>query len=327
MKSKKAKKITKNTNAIMRIGFLHSGSEQRFTTAYGALLGALPTGVDVDAKWAADAGSDIEGNLRYFAEGLVEDSKGSGEDRIRVIVAAGGPGPARLLRELTEQSLKPPVVFTTVVDPKKMGLVKSLKKPGYNLTGMAGQTSELDPERLQILFNYGPAGINRGDKIGVLVAKNRFDKDDQHKKVKDKADGPNLRLILRRRDATDLQEIETAFRLFKIERVKGVVVSADSLFNNLREEVVAYANASGIPTIYQWKEFVDVKGLISHGPDIIEAYRTAGEYVTRILGGEDPAEMECSHPSPPKTYVNAATASGLGLKVPSKILGSPVRVI
>jgi putative ABC transport system substrate-binding protein len=320
---------TKKTivKSIRRIGFLHSGSKDRFQAAFAALKAALPIDVEVVDKWAADAGADIEGNLSYFAEGLVQDSMGTGESRIRVIVAAGGPNPALLLRQLTKQTLKPPVVFTTVVDPQGIGLVRNVNRPGFNLTGMAGQTSELDPERLQVLFNYGPAGINRGDKIGVLVSGNRAGKDDQQRKVKDKADGSNLSLILRRKDVTDLQGIANAFDLFKREPVKAVIVSADSLFNSLRKEVVACANASGLPTIYQWKEFVDEGGLISHGPDILEAYRMAGEYVTRILGGEAPATMSCSVPSPPKTYVNVATARSLGFKVPSKILGSPVRMI
>ena len=147
-------------------------------------------------------------------------------------------------------------------------------------------------------------------------------------KIKDKADEKNLKLILRRRDVNDTQEIADAFVGFKNEPVKGVVVAADSLFNNLRDDVVRYANASGLPTIYQWKEFVDVGGLISFGPDIVEAYGKAGEYVKSILLGKSPSTMPCSKPSGFKVYVNRVTAQQLGISpIPTTLLGRPVQVI
>ena len=291
----------------------------------------LPLDVEVIEKYAADLPGDINSNLVYLAEGLVQDSTVVGPNKLEVLVAAGGPTPARLLQALTKNlpNPKPPIVFTTVVDPEGLGLVKTLAKPTYNLTGMAGQTSELDPERLHMLFELGKASISKGDKIGVLVSNSRPDKDNQVKKIKDKADGTNLKLKLRRRDVSDKQEIENAFVGFKNEPVKGVVVTADSLFNDLREDVVRCANASGLPTIYQWKEFVELGGLISFGPDIVEAYGKAGEYVRRILDGESPSTMACSRPSRFKVYVNRATAQQqLGITtIPTTLLGYPVQVI
>ena len=194
---------------------------------------------------------------------------------------------------------------------------------------MAGQTSELDPERLHMLFELGGASIRRGDKIGVLVSGSRPDKDKQVKKIKDKADGANLKLILRPLNVKNKQEIENAFVLFKNEPVKGVVVTANSLFNDLREDVVRCANASGLPTIYQWKEFIDLGGLISFGPDILEAYGKAGEYVKRILNGEYPSTMACSMPTRFRVYVNRTTAQQqLGITtIPTTLLGYPVREI
>jgi len=329
-KNTKSRTNTKSTKtAIRKIGFLHSGKRDQFRDQISALKYALlPLDVEVIEKYAADLPGDIEDNLHYLAEGLVQDSQVAGPDRLEVIVAAGGPGPALLLQELTKNlKSKPPIVFTTVVDPKGMGLVKTEATPTYNLTGTAGQTSELDPVRLETLFQWGDVGLSKGDKIGVLVSKSRPKKDGQFKHIKDKADGNNLKLVLRRRDVSDLQEIENAFAGFANEPVKGVLVTADSLFNDLRKDVVRCANAYGLPTIYQWKEFVDLGGLISHGPDILEAYGKAGEYVRKILGGQSPSTLACSRPSPPKTYINRATAQQFGIKIPKTLLGHPVRVV
>ena len=73
---------------------------------------------------------------------------------------------------------------------------------------------------------------------------------------------------------------------------------------------------SGIPAIYQWREFVDAGGLISYGPDIKHAYRKAGEYVARILLGAKPENMACSTPGPSTIFVKEPTAISLGLVIP-----------
>src|SRR5262249_25887359 len=209
-----------------------------------------------------------------------------------------------------------------------LGLVDDVTAPGHNLTGMAGQTSEKDPVRLEMLFELvGAASISKGDKIGVLVSDHRPDKEEQFKKGKDKADDPKLKLKLRRRDVKDKKEIEDAFVSFKNEPVKAVVVTADSLFNDLRGDVVRCANDSGLPTIYQWKEFVDLGGLISFGPDIVEAYGKAGEYVKRILNGESPSTMACSTPSRFKVYVSGTTGQEQLDAIPTTLLGYAVQVI
>ena len=104
---------------------------------------------------------------------------------------------------------------------------------------------------------------------------------------------------------------------------------ADSFFNNHRGEVVEHAAATGLPTIYQWKEFVDAGGLISHGPSLLEAYKKAGDFATDILDHRgDPATMPCSMPSSYKTYINPHTAKALGINVlPPQLSGQPVYVI
>ena len=330
---KSAKKAAKKAlSTTRRIGLLHSGSKANFDAPVAALRYALlPLNVELVEMYAADLPGDVESNLNYLAEGLVQET--TGPNRLEAIVAAGGPAPALLLQRLTKPlNPKPPIVFTTVVDPERLGLVDREAKPKWNLTGMAGQTSELDPDRLHMLFELAKVKISKGDKVGVLVSDSRPDKDNQVIKIKNKADGTNLKLKLRRRDVKNLQEIKNAFVGFKSEPgepVKGVVVTADSLFNDLRDDVVRLANASGFPTIYQWKEFVDLGGLISFGPDIVEAYGMAGEYVKRIINGESPSTMACSRPSRFKVYVNRATAQQqLSITtIPTTLLGHPVQVI
>jgi putative ABC transport system substrate-binding protein len=298
------------------VGLVHSGSEHMFVNAIRALRRALPPDVELLAKYA----DDDEARLKALASGLVKDGD---EGRLQVIVAAGGPGPALVLQKLTKTI---PVVFTTVVNPEEIKLVADLKKPGYNLTGMAGQTTELDPTRLKTLVSWAEIGIKKNDKIGVLIADNRVKKLEHYKRVEKMA--KDLGLSLRPREAATVTDIRNAFADFGNDRgLTGVVVTADSFFNNHRKEVVECAAASRLPTIYQWREFVDEGGLLSFGPSLLEAYEMAGQFVTRILDGEKPAKMACSKPSDARTFLNGNAAKQLGIGVPQTLNGSAVEVV
>jgi len=298
------------------VGLLHSGSKSSFVNAIGALKRAMPRGIKLVERYAEDDPKRLES----LAQDLVQDGN---EKRLDVIVAAGGPGPALLLKKLTE---KIPIVFTTVVDPKTIGLVADLRKPGNNLTGMAGRTTELDPARLEILAAWSEAGIKKGDKIGVLIANNRVMSKEYYKVLEKTAEKRGF--SLRPREAATLTEVSNAFADFSDDDgLTGVVVTADSFFNNHRRELAEFAAANRVPTIYQWKEFVDEGGLISHGPDLLEAYSAAGDYVTRILDGEKTADMSCKTASDPETYVNGHAARNLGIDIPKTLKKAPVHVV
>ena len=288
----------------------------RKSTPWKALETALPQDTVVKDKY----GLNDSKLLDQAANELVNDNS------VEVIVAAGGPGPALVLQAKTKTK---PIVFTTVANPVLSKLVDDLQRPGHNLTGMSGMTSELDGDRLEALFELAKAKLKKNDKIGVLIKYGRDHAEEHYRKIKDKADEPKLSLQLVPIQVDKVAELQGAFDSFEKEGVKGVVVTADSFFNDNRKEVVALANAKRIPAIYQWKEFViEERGLISYGPDILEAYRKAGEYVTDILEKKSqPATMPCSQPSQFFTHICRATARDLGLEVPDMILGTRVQAI
>jgi len=296
------------------IGFLHSGSQGSFQDAWKTFKANLPGDVDVKDHYA----NDDAGVLKKLARDLVDDKD------VKVIVAAGGPQPALVLKELTKTI---PIVFTTVANPVMSGLVSTLQKPGRNLTGMAGQTSELDAERLNRLIEFAHVKIKKGHKIGVLVKEGRDHIREHLRKVKRKASDEKLKVNLVEIEVGTVGGIAQAFEFFDKEDVKGVLVTADGFFNNNRKFLVELAASKQLPTIYQWKEFVRDGGLISYGPSLLEAYEMAGKYVTEILGGKKPASMPCSKPSRFELCVSKDAALNLGLDVPEKLLGDPVQVI
>jgi len=304
------------------IGLLHSGSKKNFIKPVAALTKALGKGVTIKSEYAEDK---LE-KMRIIAEELVRDPS------VEVIVAAGGPEPAlaalrasdRLQRTKPRQDRKP-IVFTAVTDPKGSGLVKTLKKPGGNATGMAGHTSELDPERLKLLNQLVPRdGKTRARTFGVLTRKGREHVAAQYAAVKKEA--KKLGLKLKRANVDTDKGVEQAFEAFQKQTV-AVVVTADAFFNNRRAQIVALAARHKLPAIYQWREFGDAGGLVSFGPSLLEAYEKAGACAAKILAGKKPSQIPVSNPSKFDLFVNSETAQKLGIKVPKALGGHKIQPI
>jgi putative ABC transport system substrate-binding protein len=263
--------------------------------------------VKIEYRWANDDYS----KLPAFAEELVRL-------RVAVIVAAGGHVSALEAHKATKEI---PIIFTTVTDPVKDGLVASLNRPGGNATGTAGLTSELDPKRLEILREIIPTA----SVIGVLVNPNRPGLQVQVAELQEAAE--KLKVKLEIRGASTDREIDAAFTSLLEQKVQGIIVTADPLFTNRRSQVVALAANSAIPAIYQWRQFVSVGGLISYGPSITEAYRHAGKNAGRVLKGVKPADIPVVQPSRFELSINRWTARQLGLTLPPSVLSRADEII
>jgi putative ABC transport system substrate-binding protein len=256
--------------------------------------------VKIEYRWANDDYS----RLPVLAAELVRL-------RVAVIVAAGGHVSALEAHKATKDI---PIVFTTVTDPVKDGLVASLNRPGGNATGTAGLTSELDPKRLELLHEVKPTA----SVIGVLVNPNRPGLDAQSRELQAAAD--TLKLKLEFLKAASEREIDAAFETLISQRVEALIVTADPFFNNRRAQVVALTIKYNIPSIYQWREFVSAGGLMSYGPSITEAYRHAGINAGLILKGAKPADIPVVQPTRFQLVINRWAAKQLGLTVPDKLI-------
>ena len=100
----------------------------------------------------------------------------------------------------------------------------------------------------------------------------------------------------------------------------AILVGADALFVNQREQLVAFASRHAVPAIYQWREFVDSGGLISYGPSGSSVARQVGIYVGKILNGAKPADLPVQQPTKFELVINLKTANALGLSVPQSLV-------
>jgi putative tryptophan/tyrosine transport system substrate-binding protein len=297
------------------IGFLTSGSlaalNEQWMAGFHRGLGesGLVDGQNVSIEYRA--ADDKYERLDGFAAEFVRNNVG-------VIVAAGGPVSALAAKRASSTI---PIVFTTIADPVKSGLVDGFAKPGGNATGTAGLTSELDVKRMEMLHQVKPS-IR---VVGVLINPNRPGVEANNKELQAAAQTMGLRLIFQ--NAGPEHPIEAAFEKLAAERIDALVVTADPFFNFRRPQVIALAARYSFPAIYQWREFVAGGGLMSYGPGIGDAYQQAGIYAGRILKGERPADLPVIQPTRFELVINQKTAKTLGLDVPAQMLARANDVI
>jgi putative ABC transport system substrate-binding protein len=196
----------------------------------------------------------------------------------------------------------------------KSGLVASLNHPGGNATGMSFFSSLLEPKKFELIHELVPKAV----AIAILVNPDNPNSESIVKMVKAAGDGVGRSLVVVT-GSTD-REIESAYATVVERRAGGLIVAADPFFNARREQVVTLSARHTIPAIYEWREFVEVGGLMSYGSSITDTFRQIGVYAGRILKGEKPGDLPVQQPTKFELVVNLKTAKTLGLDVPTAIL-------
>lgn len=108
---------------------------------------------------------------------------------------------------------------------------------------------------------------------------------------------------------------------------EALVVGNDGFLNGEHDRLVALTRTNKIPAAFANREFVEVGGLMSYGPSLIEAYRQVGAYAGRILNGEKPADLPVESPLEMELAFNAQAAKSLGLEVPPTLLAAASEVV
>ena len=127
--------------------------------------------------------------------------------------------------------------------------------------------------------------------------------------------------------ASTAREIDAAFVTLAQKRADALVVSPDPLLDNRRLQLVTLAAHRRLPTIYSFRENVEIGGLMSYGSSAGDRDRQAGIYAGRILKGEMPAALPVMQPTKFRLVLNHKTAKTLGITVPPTLLARADEVI
>jgi putative tryptophan/tyrosine transport system substrate-binding protein len=298
---------------LHRLGFLSSlaASEGRFQ------IEALRQGLR-DLGYVEGRNLAIE--LRW-AEGDYQRLPRMAEELVAlnpdVIVAAGGPPPARALKAATQTI---PVVFIAG-SAMSAGIVSSLSRPGGNLTGLEVFAEELDAKRLELLHEILPKAL----QVAALWNPGNLESGLQRRQLQDagRARGMQIQFVEVRLPG----ELDAAFASIGRERADAVVVSADPMLVSERRRIAELAGRIRVPTIYFDRGFVEAGGLLSYGTDLYTLYRSASTYVDKIIQGAKPADLPVQQPAKFELVINLRTAKALGLAIPPSILLRADRLI
>ncbi len=231
---------------------------------------------------------------------------------VAVIVTVGGTPTALAAQSATETI---PIIFILGSDPVQIGLVKSLARPGGNITGVTVLDVELIAKGFELLHELIPGAT----RIGVLVNPKNFLIGAQTRVAEISARNLGVHLLMV--NATSQNEIETAFTTLVDQQASGLLVTGDSLFHGTADKLLsALAARHAVPTICQYPQFTAAGGLIGYGPSLADAFRIGGEYAGRILKGAKPADLPVQQPTKIELAINLKTARALGLTIPPTLL-------
>jgi len=229
------------------------------------------------------------------------------------VILAGGNAAAVAAKKTTSTI---PIVFAIGEDPVQLDLVKTLNRPGGNVTGISflGGT-QLASKRLQYFRDLVPGAKT----IAYLLNPNGGPTAQlQLREAQKAARALGLQLMVLK--ASGDSEIDAAFQILLEKSVAAVFVSGDAFYLSRRDRLVGLAAKHGIPASYHFREFATAGGLMSYGANIADSFRQAGTYVARILKGENPAELPVLEPASFNFVINLKTARALGLSIPNEVL-------
>ncbi len=238
--------------------------------------------------------------------------------RVSVIVAASAPASVVAVNATTTI----PIVFLVPEDPVRLGLVKSLSRPGGNATGVNFFAAELAAKRLELLRTLVPT-VKR-----VAVLLNPAEPTIAAANLRDvEAAAAAMGLQIRVLNASTIAEIDAAFAALASERPDALFISSGPFFSNRRVQLAQLATRHAIPAVADPRTYPEVGGLMSYGAGVTEAHRQAGVYVGRILKGAKPADLPVVQATKFELVINASTARMLGLTVPPTLLALVDEVI
>ena len=295
---------------VYRIGFMSNSTRPAGTGLVDAFRRGLADlgwvegkSISIEYRWAE---GDMGRHPRLVAELVASKAE---------VIVLAGTAAARAALQATRTI---PIVAAIVGDPVASGLVRSLARPGGNLTGIAWQAGDLVTKQLQLLQEMAPT-VTRFAALGhsaVPTARTSV--------------ATAARLLGLKLEVFEIgvpADVPTAFKAMERGRAEALIVLPSPMFYSERRRLAQLAARHRLPAIYEVKAYVDEGGLASYGPSFPEMYRRAATYVDRILKGEMPGELPMEQPTKFDFVINLKTAKALGLAIPPSLLQRADQVI
>ncbi|MGB6348706.1 MAG: ABC transporter substrate-binding protein [Pseudolabrys sp.] len=237
------------------------------------------------------------------------------------VVAVAATGDVASARAAQRANSSVPVVFTIGGDPVRFALVKSINRPGGNVTGILFNQNVLGAKRVELLREIAP-NISR-----AALLMNPTNANFKVEQADAEAGAKKLGLETVTLLATNEQEMNAALEQLLRAKADAFVTATDPILLDRREQIVSFANRHKLPGVGFVRQFAAIGVLSSYGPSISWMYRQAGEYVGQILKGSNPAEMPVLQPTQFELVLNLNTAKAFGVTIPPAMVARADEVI
>jgi len=264
--------------------------------------------IRIDTRWGALDDPDARQRLAKELVALKPD----------VILTQNTPPTASML----QQTHTIPIVFVIVADPVGSGFIESLPRPGGNATGFTVMEPTISGKWVELLKEIAPR-VNRAAFLFNPATAPYVDY--YLNPFKAAAASFGVEAILA--PVRDGAELDTVIAAQAREPNCGLILIPDGFLNVHRDEIILLAARYRLPTVYPWRFFAELGGLLSYGSEQSDEFRLAATYVNRILKGEKPSELPVQAPVKFGLVINLKTAKALGLSVPQSLLATADDVI
>jgi putative ABC transport system substrate-binding protein len=213
-----------------------------------------------------------------------------------------------------------PVVFLLVVDPVAEGFVKSVSRPGGNMTGFGGP-GDIPGKQIELFKEVVPS-LRR-----LLTLLDPKDPVAQRSMVEVRTTAENFKLLLAEREAVTQADIARIFSSLKPGDVDGVFIVSPNLRTKFPSLILRLASEKRLPLTIHRKELVEQGALFSYAHDLASVGPPAAEYIDRIFKGAKPGDLPFQEPPRFEFVVNLKTANQIGLIIPPNVLSRADKVI
>jgi putative tryptophan/tyrosine transport system substrate-binding protein len=201
-------------------------------------------------------------------------------------------------------------IVTIVGDPVAIGLVASIARPGGNITGATVQALDLVGKRIELMVETMP----KLSTLSYLVSRQYWE-DARGGGAREAAirAGISLKAALLGSTINEV-EYQRVFRSMEQDRADALLVSEDSEHLTNRATIVGLAAKDRIFTMYPFREFVEIGGLMAYSINLADIFRHTANLIDKILRGANPADIPFYQPIKYELIINLKTAKALGSK-------------
>jgi len=304
-----------STERTIRLGVLFSGSTGQWAYLDAALLTGLRDQGYVE-------GRNLVVVRRYWEFQTAARLKSSAAELAALKLDAIVTTCNMTTRAAMDATGSTPIVMAVVSDPVGRGLVKSLARPGGNVTGRSAQLADLEPKQLQLLRAVVPDGA----RIAVLLNSRNPVHESQWREMAAAARALNMNPV--RVEVRGFAGLDAALDSLAKSDVRGLMIlSDDALTIEGRDRIIAAAARLRLPSVSGFPAYAEDGGLMAYGEDTAEGFRRSAAYVVKVANGANPAELPIEQPTRFELVINLKTAAALGITIPRELLARADRTI